>query len=70
MLDLLKHLLALWPPFGNWSDTPAGGPYTIAGGQVFCPGPAPNALGVAGCPRGGAAGQCSTAGATGGQVTA
>ena len=38
MFHLLKHLLTLWPPFGRWSDTPVGGPYSIDGGQMFCPG--------------------------------
>ena len=63
MIQLVKRLLALWPPF---AAARIAGPYEVALGQAYCPGPA------AGQARASApeAGQAFAAGATKGQVTA
>jgi hypothetical protein len=69
MLRLARRLLCLWLPMGSWDDMPVGGPYALAAGQVFCPGPAADTSGAAGAFAAGVAGQLYAAGAAGGQVT-
>ena len=48
MIQILKALLTLWPPFAAATRPGTGGPYRCAAGQAYCSGPAATPAGVAG----------------------